>query len=162
LRIEWREVSFDPGVWDMPAEKTKGGWKSDLGHVVPLTVQAIEALACVRVYNSSGIVFKGRGQGLRDTSVNRCLSRWREKHAADMPAFTTRDLRRTFKTLGAQLGLTKETRDRVQSHKAPDTSTQNYDRFDYADQKRQALETWCAAITQTAITSNVTQFRKAG
>lgn len=160
LRLDWAEVNFDSRLWDMPAEKTKGGWKNDLGHVVPLTWPAIDALEAVRVYNPTGLVFKGRGQGLRDASVNRALKRWREKHTPSMPAFTTRDLRRTFKTLGGQLGLSKEVRDRVQSHKVQDTSNQNYDRFDYADQKRQALEAWCTALTQTPAQDNVRPLRK--
>jgi len=76
-----------------------------------------------------------------------------------MPAFTTRDLRRTFKTLCGQLSLSKEIRDRVQSHKVQDTSSQNYDRFDYADQKRQCLEAWCATLTQAPAQSNVQPIR---
>ena len=149
-------------VWDMPAEKTKGGWKKDLGHVVPLTTQALAALECVRVYNNAGKVFKGNGRanGLLDTSVNRALQRWREKHLPTMPAFTTRDLRRTFKTLGGKLGLSKEVRDRVQSHKTQDASSKNYDRFDYADQKRLALEAWCAELTESPAQSNVKPIRK--
>jgi integrase len=162
LRLEWSEISFESMVWDMPAEKTKGGWKKDLGHVVPLTAQALAALECVRVYNSAGKVFKGNGRanGLLDTSVNRALQRWREKHLPTMPPFTTRDLRRTFKTGGGKLGLSKEIRDKVQSHVVPGASSQNYDRFDYADQKRLALETWCAVLTETPAQSNVKPIRK--
>ena len=162
LRLEWSEVSLESMVWDMPAEKTKGGWKKDLGHVVPLTAQALAALECVRVYNSAGKVFKGNGRanGLLDTSVNRALQRWREKHLPTMPPFTTRDIRRTFKTLGGKLGLSKEVRDRVQSHVTQGASSQNYDRFDYADQKRLALEAWCAELTEKPAQSNVKPIRK--
>ncbi len=162
LRLEWSEISLESMVWDMPAEKTKGGWKKDLGHVVPLTTQALAALECVRVYNNAGKVFKGNGRanGLLDTSVNRALQRWREKHLPTMPPFTTRDIRRTFKTLGGKLGLSKEVRDRVQSHVTQGASSQNYDRFDYADQKRLALEAWCAELTEKPAQSNVKPIRK--
>ena len=42
--------------------------------------------------------------------------------------FTARDLRRTWKTLAGAAGISKETRDRLQSHALSDVSSKHYDR----------------------------------
>lgn len=68
--------------------------------------------------------------------------------ADDWSKFTPHDLRRTFKTLGGELGISKEFRDRVQGHIDSDTSSRHYDRYDYLPEKREALEKWCSKISE--------------
>ncbi|BAN98029.1 hypothetical protein E05_32630 [Plautia stali symbiont] len=45
--------------------------------------------------------------------------------------FTPRDIRRTFKTLAGDMGISTEMRDRLQNHKRPGVSEKHYDRYDY-------------------------------
>ncbi len=56
--------------------------------------------------------------------------------------FEPRDLRRTFKTLAGKAGLSKEIRDRLQNHSMNDVSTKHYDKYDYLQEKIQAMQKW--------------------
>lgn len=56
--------------------------------------------------------------------------------------FTTRDIRRTFKTLAGDIGISAEMRDRLQNHKRPGVSATHYDKYDYLREKREILEQW--------------------
>jgi hypothetical protein len=55
---------------------------------------------------------------------------------------TNRDLRRTWKTLAGQAGLSKEIRDRLQNHTLQDISSKSYDRWNYMPEKRAAMKKW--------------------
>jgi integrase len=63
-----------------------------------------------------------------------------------MPSFSARDLRRTFKTLAGSMGISLEMRNRLQGHALVDVGSVYYDRFDYLDQKRDAMEQWGAGL----------------
>ena len=67
------------------------------------------------------------------------------KHSG-MPSFSARDLRRTFKTLAGSMGIALEMRNRLQGHALVDVGSVYYDRFDYLDQKRDAMEQWAAGL----------------
>lgn len=60
--------------------------------------------------------------------------------------FTPRDIRRTFKTLAGDMGISSEMRDRLQNHKKPGVSTKHYDRYDYLREKREIIEQWESRI----------------
>jgi integrase len=69
------------------------------------------------------------------------------KHSG-MPSFSARDLRRTFKTLAGSMGIALEMRNRLQGHALVDVGSIYYDRFDYLDQKRDAMEQWAHGLTK--------------
>ncbi|MDR7940446.1 hypothetical protein RIU82_10905 [Enterobacter soli] len=52
----------------------------------------------------------------------------------NVDSFISRDFRRTFKTLGGQLKITKVIRDRIQHHALHDVSSVHYDRYDYNEE----------------------------
>lgn len=68
------------------------------------------------------------------------IKRFCERRVVD--SFIPRDFRRTFKTLGGQLKITKEIRDRIQHHSLHDVSSVHYDRYDYNQEKLEALLKW--------------------
>lgn len=68
------------------------------------------------------------------------IERYCEQKNVD--SFIPRDFRRTFKTLGGQLKITKEIRDRIQHHALHDVSSVHYDRYDYNEEKLEALLKW--------------------
>jgi hypothetical protein len=41
------------------------------------------------------------------------------------------------------LRISKDIRDRINNHASNDVSAKHYDRYDYLNEKREALETWC-------------------
>lgn len=59
-----------------------------------------------------------------------------------VPTFTTRDLRRTWKTLAGEAGLSKAERDMLQNHTEADVSSKHYDRYDNLREKRAAVAKW--------------------
>jgi hypothetical protein len=63
-----------------------------------------------------------------------------------IPVVTNRDLRRTWKTLAGQAGLSKEIRDRLQNHTLQDVSSKSYDRWNYMPEKRAAMKKWNAFV----------------
>ncbi|MNZ69189.1 Phage integrase family protein [compost metagenome] len=64
----------------------------------------------------------------------------------NIQSFIPRDFRRTFKTLGGQLKITKDIRDRIQNHALNDVSSVHYDRYDYAEEKMEGLLVWESKI----------------
>lgn len=59
-----------------------------------------------------------------------------------IPHFTSRDMRRTWKTLAGQAGVTKADRDMLQNHGAADVATKHYDRWENLPAKRAAVLIW--------------------
>ena len=51
-------------------------------------------------------------------------------------------MRRTFKTLAGEMGISSELRDMVQNHKKPGVSQKHYDRYDYLKEKREIIVVW--------------------
>ena len=71
---------------------------------------------------------------------------WRQRETGVIPYVTNRDLRRTWKTLAGQAGISKEIRDRLQNHTLQDVSSKSYDRWSYMPEKRAAMEKWDAFV----------------
>lgn len=76
--------------------------------------------------------------------IVRILKRFARENG--MQPFGNRDLRRTFKTLAGQAGITREVRDLLQNHRAPanSVSVRHYDRYDQMREKRAAVSKWAA------------------
>ena len=41
-----------------------------------------------------------------------------------------------------EIGISKEIRDRIQNHALQDVSSRHYDRYEYLEEKRQAVKVW--------------------
>ena len=74
------------------------------------------------------------------------------KEAGELPggAFTVGDLRRTVETRLAGEKVSKDVRAQLQSHGLGGVQDRNYDRHDYLDEKRDALETLHRLLTRTS------------
>lgn len=62
--------------------------------------------------------------------------------------FSLRDLRRTWKTLAGEAGISKELRDIWQNHSRSDVSSVHYDRYQYLPEKREVLRLWSEWFAQ--------------
>jgi integrase len=80
-------------------------------------------------------------------------------------AFTLRDIRRTCETMLAGMGISKDTRAQLLSHGISGVQAVHYDRHEYMNEKRAALDAWEQRIaeiqTGTLPTSNVVHIRAA-
>jgi integrase len=143
-----QEIStLQESQWD-PKEKllTWGKTKNGTPHTLPVCDLAAEILNSLTPVN--GYLFPSATDNTKPARHN-CLYcvLWRVRDRIGVESFTNRDLRRTWKTLAGQAGLSKEIRDRLQNHSGKsDVSTKHYDRYEYLDEKRKAVEQWGAWI----------------
>lgn len=136
LRIDTTILNRQMRIIDWP--KTKIGNP----HVIPASAQVLRRLTWCKGCGV-GLYFPRYGNELEPTDDSTlrsvCKAYVKQSGCAD---FTTRDLRRTWKTLAGVAGLTKTERDMVQNHGIGDVSSKHYDRYDYLPEKRAALEKW--------------------
>jgi integrase len=159
----WRselEYLDQPGkaVWTVPGERTK----NKLPHMVPLESAALEIINA-RIAAAAGNrkndfpIFPARNKpdkAMTAHALARAMSRLAEKLTgvaagakswkADRP--TPHDLRRTFRTRLPQIGVPADIRDRLMNHIPSDVGSKHYDRYQYLDEKREALLSWQVAL----------------
>lgn len=138
-------IDLRPGQWDR--EKRLLSWsktKNGLPHTVPVCARAAAVLDGIEA-GPGGWMFPSRTDPARpmtDAGVLRALQKYAARRGLE--AFTGRDLRRTWKTLAGEAGLTKQERDLLQNHTEGDVSSRHYDRWQYLPEKRAAVTKWGA------------------
>lgn len=143
-----REVTG--GLWHLTAARTKNG----RAHAVPLSSAAMEVLASVRrIKGDRRLVFTTTGatpvSGF-DRAIKRLRKRAEEVAAAErggpveIAPWGFHDLRRTAATGMAGLGFPVHVVEAVLNHASGSVSgiAAVYNRHNYADEKRAALEAW--------------------
>lgn len=140
------EGESDAGpVWHLPAERTKTG----KGLAIPLAPEVVGWFKTLHeLAAGSEYVFPQRRRDHRQRvphvgldTLNVALTR--VKHG--LPRFTVHDLRRTARTHLAALGVRREVAERCLGHKLKGVEG-TYDRHDYFDERRKALEQWTALL----------------
>ena len=147
LHATWDEFDFEKRLWTIPGERRKTRGKTSEPHLVPLTDLHVQLLEEIRsTTHDPRFLFPARGTDgpRRYDSLTKPVAVF-VKHSG-MPSFSARDLRRTFKTLAGSMGISLEMRNRLQGNALVDVGSIYYDRFDYLDQKRDAMEQWAAGL----------------
>jgi integrase len=122
--------------------KTKNGKP----HAIPVPQLAAELIESIKP-NAHGWFFPSATDPSKPVSAGTLYSfMWRQRDRGVIPVVTNRDLRRTWKTLAGQTGISKEIRDRIQNHTLQDVSSKNYDRWNYMPEKRAAMKKWNAFV----------------
>lgn len=142
----WEIMTNTKSNWDkkgkmltVPPEISKTG---DY-HVIPLSATATAILEEMeKRYPKSNFLFPAdTAEGhLLSAEYGKQLRKFCEREPFNK--FTPRDIRRTFKTLAGDMGISTEMRDRLQNHKRPGVSAKHYDRYDYLKEKREIIEEW--------------------
>lgn len=144
--MSWREVDGD--IWTLPDARSKNADE----HTVPLSAEALAVLETLpRI--SGRYVFTTTGNSAvsgftrAKERVDKLLA---EASSEPIPAFTIHDLRRTAATGMAGLRFPPHVVEAVLNHRS---GTRRgvagvYNRFDYADEKRAALEAWARYVIQ--------------
>jgi len=115
-------------------------------HAIPMPEIAAELIDSI-IPNKHGWLFPSAKDPERPVSHQTLYAfMWRHRDRGVIPHVTNRDLRRTWKTLAGQAGISKEIRDRLQNHTLQDVSSKSYDRWTYMPEKRAAMETWDAFV----------------
>lgn len=143
-------------AWTIPAARCKN--KRD--HLLPLPPLArdtvLELLSLIGP--DEQFLFptrSGQRNGpMRSNSFTQAMDFFSKRVADDSRARTwtanpptPHDLRRSLGTRLAELRVPKEIRDRVLNHTASDVGSKHYNLHDYADERRDALTRWSAALS---------------
>jgi len=147
LHATWDEFDFGKRLWTIPGERRKTRGKTSEPHLVPLAELHIQILKDIeKTIRDPRFLFPARGTGgpRRYDSLTKSVTVFVKN--SGMPSFSARDLRRTFKTLAGSMGIPLEMRNRLQGHALVDVGSVYYDRFDYLDKKREAMEEWASCL----------------
>lgn len=149
--MTFAEIAGD--TWSLAPNRTKNA----RAHDVPLSQAAQAILGGVeRIKSKAGYVFTTTGE----TSVSgfsKALGRMRAKmnelakeaagEAVEIDHWTFHDLRRTCETGMARMGVPQDIIDRVTNHvSGQHRMVRIYNQHSYADEKRDALDTWAQAV----------------
>jgi integrase len=142
---KWSEIDLKAKTWLVPPENSKTG----RGHIVPLSEWAVtEFQALKKLAKRSAFVLPANGGSipadakLLTRGVARCQERMTE---LGIDAFTLHDLRRTCRTGLSRLKIQPHIAERVLNH-AQEKIAGTYDVWEYADEKRAALDGWAAHL----------------
>jgi integrase len=134
--MTWQEV--EGRDWIVPGNRNKGG----LEHLVPLTdtVPLIGSKRTGFVFSSDGgkTAFKGFSKAKAALDAKLTEIRKRDRRPP-MKHWTFHDLRRTARSLLSRVGITNDIAERVLGHVIPGVRGV-YDRHEYRDEKKDALE----------------------
>ena len=129
------------GLWTIPAAR----YKTKLDHMVPLTPAARAILDEQPVQGEIGLIFTTDGK-VAYNDWNGAQKRLAE--LTGIRGWTIHDLRRTAHTLMTRFGVSHFDADRVLGHVIPGVGG-TYNRHDYLNEKRRALETLASAIDRS-------------
>jgi integrase len=140
--MPWSELSDDLTMWTLPAERAKN--KHEL--ILPLPLRARDIIKSVLRVEGSPFVFTF--DGLEPVESFSRAKRQRDALAGVMEHWTWHDLRRTMASGLQRLGVKLEVTEAVLNHVSGSISgiAAVYQRHDYADEKRAALEQWVAHV----------------
>lgn len=133
----------------------KGRRSEPRQHLVPLIPAAIEAIRAMSAGEAGPYLFTvtaGKSGAFYFTTRDRMNEVVQVMLTADeLPGgpFTPGDLRRTVETRLAAVGIPENVRGQLQSHGLSGVQNRHYDRYQYLDEKRAALETLYGLLTRT-------------
>lgn len=138
--VTWDEIDLENALWSIPAKRTK----SDRAHLVPLSKWAIKIFRSLPRMADTDYVFTGRQSTGRPISgFSRAGDRARQ--AAGIEDWRPHDLRRTVRTRLGEIGTPPHVAELVLNHTVKGLQAV-YDRYEYAREKRTALERWAVHL----------------
>lgn len=142
-----RVDAFDQIANTFLIRDTKGRRKTARAHLVPLLPVAQEALKAMKGGQLGPFLFTATAghTGAEYSSVrhhlNIIVEEMLEAEELTHGGFTVGDLRRTVETRLAAAGVSKDIRGHLQSHGLGGVQDKHYDRYQYLDEKLDALQT---------------------
>jgi integrase len=149
--MRWSEIHLGNSEWVLPAERTKTG----KAHIVHLTKPAIEILRSVPFHLRSDLVFTTNG---RTPVSGFSKAKARLDELSGVENWRLHDLRRSFASQCADLGIDSAAADRVLNHVAAGAMgvvQRTYQRSAMLDQRREALEAWADWVLDGVAGSDV-------
>lgn len=163
--MRWDELDMEAGLWTIPAARSKNG-KAHVVHLAPQALAVLKAVPRRKVLDGGKVerdcqhVMTTRGDApisgfskckqLLDKVILECRAKAMAKYggnpeeAVGMEEWTFHDLRRTFSTGGARLGIAMHIVERVLNHVpvALKGVARVYQHHEFMAERKSALETW--------------------
>jgi integrase len=139
----WAEIDLEARLWTLAAERVK----NNRPHEVPLSDAAVAVLqALPRIGDAFVLTTNGESPSSGYSKGKRRLD---ALLPPDMPDWRLHDLRRTFASGMAKAGINLPVIERVLNHSSGSFAgvVGIYQRHDFRDEKRRALDTWGGFVT---------------
>ena len=142
------ELDLEKGIWTLPAARSKNG----KAHVVPLSAAAQSIISSLpKIESDAGFLFTTTGTshvvgfGKAKLRLDRSLA----SAGVALPPWTLHDLRRTLATGCAGLGVAPQVVEAILNHSGGVIRgvARVYNRYDYAREKRAALDLWARHLS---------------
>jgi integrase len=137
-RMQWSEINLQTCLWSLPADRTK----NNRAHEIPLSAAAVSTImALPRIGDKFALTNDGAAPASNYAANKRRLD---ALLPADMADWVLHDLRRSVASGMARLGINLPVIERVLNHSSGSFGgiVGVYQRHDFADEKRRALEAW--------------------
>jgi integrase len=161
---EWAEFDlegevWDYPMWDIPADRMKG----EVGHLVPLSRQALTILKELKTYTGRGkYVFPGARSATRVMSENTVNSALRYM-GFDKDTMTGHGFRATARTmLRERLDVLPEYIELQLAHVTRSQNGSAYDRVQFIAKRREMLQIWADYLDELKAGAKLIPFGKAG
>jgi integrase len=142
--MRWSELDDTLTVWTLPKERVK----NRIAHEVPLPTAAREILRTIPRFGNSDFVFTTTGT-TPVSGFSKAKQRLDAMISPPLPAWTLHDLRRAAASGMARLGVSLPVVEKVLNHTSGAFRgvAGIYQRHDFAQEKKEALEIWSAHVT---------------
>lgn len=149
--MRWSELDLEKRLWTLPSMRAKNGKQ----HTVPITDAMLEVLRKTPRFFNSDYVFTTTGKS-PVSGFGRVKDRLDRALPEGTEPWIIHDLRRTMSTNMAMLGVPQPVTEALLNHKTGVVSgvAAIYNVYSYADEKREALETWNARIEEITKAKN--------
>jgi integrase len=139
----WGEVDLASKLWTLPKERAKNGRE----HSVPLSDSATEILRSLPRFACSELVFTRNGRN-RITGFARLKKQIDELMPQDTPPWVFHDLRRTFASGCAKLGVAIHVVEKCLNHSSGTFRgiVSVYQKHDFANEQRAAMAAWARHV----------------
>ena len=139
-RMQWPEINLDKRLWTLPRERVK----NDKPHEVPLSAAAIGILESLP--RSGDFVLSTNGE---TAASGYSKAKRRIDAMCPIPPWRLHDLRRTVASGMAKLNINLHVIEKVLNHSSGSFAgiVGVYQKHTFAEEKRKALETWGAFVS---------------
>jgi integrase len=141
--MQWHEINLKTRLWSLPPARVK----NNQAHEIPLSAPAIAVLeALPRIGDRFVLTTNGEAPSSGYSKAKRRID---ALLPADMPGWVLHDLRRSCASGMARLGISLPVIEKCLNHVSGSFAgvVGIYQRHDFADEKRRALEAWAAFVT---------------
>ncbi len=160
-RVEWSEIDFEAGVWEIPASKSKNRH----AHRVMLSRQALDLLKeRASAKGHSDFVFPAVTDPQKHITENLVQKLWRTKRQADSSIndkFGTHGIRRAGAAFVKRAGGNEDVRDRLLNHVDASSVDRVYSEGETLDDAALRYSQLWADHLDGLITSNIVQIHEA-